>query len=114
MSGSPSTRRETPLGVYLIAILGGIGAVLGAIGSLGLVAMGGGFALLGVLLLVLSVAHLYVLVGLVRLRPWAWTWTLVIEGVSALLNLAGGDVLAVLISAVVIAYLFARADYFGK
>lgn len=76
--------------------------------------MGGGVALLGALLLALSVAHIYVLVGLVRLRPRAWTWTLVIEGLSGLVNLAEGDVLAVLISVVVIVYLFARADYFGK
>lgn len=110
-SGSQSNR-NVPLGIYVIVLLGGITSVLGFIPIFAIMAQGP--FVLGLLLLVLNVAQLAVLVGLVRLRSWAFIWTLILYGLSALTSLFRADILGFLIALLIIAYLFSKAEYFDQ
>jgi hypothetical protein len=75
---------------------------------------GGGLLLVGLLLFALNAGQLYVLVGLVGLKPWAWTWALILYGLAALIDLVTVDILNFIITLVIIVYLFSKADYYDK
>jgi len=110
---SPS-KDSAPLGVYIIAFLGGIVSLLGFLPILMIMGQGGGLFLVGLLLFALNVGQLYVLVGLVGLKPWAWTWALILYGITALIDLVTVDILNFIITLVIIVYLFSKADYYDK
>lgn len=111
---SSSGKDSAPLGIYIIAILGGFVCLLGFLPILAIMAQGGGAFLLGVILFGLNAAQLYVLVGLVNLQPWAWTWALILYGLTALMDLVTVDILGLLITLVILGYLFSKAEYYGK
>lgn len=103
------SNRSTPLGVVIIALLGGLSGLLGLLGSLAALGVNPLFGLFG---LILSVGQLAVAVGLFNLNPWAWKWALVIYGLGAVLSLVGGDVIGVIIDVIVVVYLLSVGDHF--
>ena len=112
--GSSRARDSAPLGIYVIAIFGGVVSLLGFFLTLMIMGQGGGLVLVGLFLFALNVGQLYVLVGLVRLEPWAWTWSLFLYGLAAVIDLITVDILGFLIILVIIVYLISKADYYEK
>lgn len=117
-SNPPASGRR-PTGVTVLAVLAAIGGVIGLLGSLGmmgLASLGGGFlAILGVLLLVLSVAYLAFAYGAWSLRPWAWSLGIGLSVGSIVLTLLQltqgatdivGALISIAISGVILYYLF--------
>lgn len=110
----PPNRRSSgrPLGVTILCVVGAIGVVFGVIGSFGLIASGGPGPILGLVALALTVGQGIALVGLWSLQHWGYKWSLVFYGLSLLLDLVTADVLGVIISVLIIAYLVSKADHF--
>jgi hypothetical protein len=111
---SSTARDSAPLGIYIIAIIGGIVSLFGFFLTLMIMGQGGGLVLVGLFLFALNAGQLYVLVGLVRLEPWAWTWALFLYGLGALIDLVTVDFLGLIIGLVIIVYLVSKADYYEK
>ncbi|WP_435101685.1 hypothetical protein [Halarchaeum sp. P4] len=110
----PSTsNRSAPLGVKIICALGALGVLVGVVGSFGLLASGSGLGVvLGLVTLGLSVGQAVVIVGLLNVQPWAWTWAMVLYGLSAVLDLLTVDLFALLVTLVIIAYLASVRDVY--
>ena len=106
---------QRPTGVTVLAVVSAIGGVLLILGSLALLglgavfaAFGGGFAfILGLISLALGIAELVLAYGFWMLRPWAWTWAVVLQAISVIYSvlelLLGGGVTGVFFSVVVAA-----------
>lgn len=107
---------DAPLGVKLLAILNVVGGVLGLFGTLAL--LGTPLAILGLVFGALSVGQLVVAVGLWNLRAWAYRWTLVIVGLSVVLDLVRlllgdiGAVVAMVLHLLVVGYLLGKSHRF--
>lgn len=116
MMGPGSQAR--PLGVTILAILAAIGGVFGALGGIGIVFLGGVaatvtgglgaiVAILGLVLLALSVVELVLAYGFWMLRQWAWKLGFILEAAAVLLGivqvLAGGSSISSLLVTVVVA-----------
>ena len=126
---------QRPLGVTILAILAAIVGVLGLCAALALVGLGGlaggllagsqlgaqagllvgglGIAF-GVFTLVIALLEIAFAYGAWNLRPWAWMLGIVAQGISIVLALvrlvdgrgtAGGEIVGIAISAVIIYYL---------
>ena len=106
------SKDDAPLGIIVIAVLGIIVTVFGLIAALGVVAQSGGPMLLGLFLVGLSGGQLLVLLGLLALKPWAWTWGLVLFGIGAFIDLMALNVVGLAVSLVIIVYLISKADYY--
>ncbi|WEL17218.1 Uncharacterized membrane protein, DUF2068 [Halorhabdus sp. SVX81] len=109
---SSQSKDDVPLGIIVIAVLGLIVTVLGSLGALGMLAQSGGSVAVGLLVLGMSGAQLLVLLGLLALEPWAWTWGLVLFGFGALMDLVELDIVSLIISLAIIFYLISKADYY--
>jgi len=114
-----------PQGITILAVLsfiGGVFAVLGGLGALGVgvlltavTGVGGLFQVLGILVLVLGIAELAIGYGFWTLKPWAWTFALVafvadiVIEVLRFLSWGGygftGPLVSIVITAIVIYYL---------
>jgi hypothetical protein len=128
-----NTAAARPTGVTVIAVLAIIVGVLGAIvGLLALLAGGlltaagaasgtaegaaaGGLVLiLSIILLAIAIAEIVFGIGAWGLKPWAWTLGVVLFGANIILSVIQaiisnnwtGQILGILISAVVLYYLF--------
>lgn len=120
---APTTTRERPLGVTIIAILAAIGGILGLLGSLAVLGISGaagvgGGVLWGIIFLVLAVASLAFAYGAWSLKPWAWTLGVGLAVLNVLMALywftqPGGSIVSLIISlainGVILYYLF-QAD----
>jgi len=109
MSTRRSVSRARPLGVSIICVLGGLGALLGILG--GVVVLGTN-PLLGMFTLVVSAGQLVAVVGLWGLHTWGWTLAVALYGISALLDLITVDPLGVVISTLIVLYLFTKRSLF--
>jgi hypothetical protein len=76
---------KRPLGITIIAVLLGVGAVLALVTGVGAIA--NGLVLPGLLILVLSGAYLYLVWGLWHLKPWAWLATIIVQGLRLLIDI---------------------------
>lgn len=104
---SPRRSGSTPLGIKIVSVLMGLGALLGLL--LGFVGLGA-HPLLGVLLFTLSGGQLYVAVGLWNMRKWAYKWALALQGLGLLLDLVQWRPIAAVLSVVILAYLLDQWD----
>lgn len=102
----------TPLGVTIIAILGIIGSVLTLALSPTLLQYGAIGVVLALVLGGLAVAEIYVMVGLLAMKRWAYTWALVLEGFGVFVDLLRVNVVGVLIGLLVVGYLMSKSDRF--
>ena len=99
-----------PFGVSLLAILGGIGGVVGILLSVFALSAGFGLALLTLGLASISLAFG---VGAWRLRRWAWPLGVVIWALSlvdALVRLGNGELNTNLVLAPLALYYLSRSD----
>lgn len=108
--GSSSSGR--PLGVTIIAVLGIVGGVFAGLLSLtflqyGTVGVVGTFVLGG-----LAAAEIYVMVGLLSMQRWAYTWALVLNGVGIVVDLFRANLVGILIGLVIVGYLVSKSDRF--
>lgn len=119
------TGSARPQGITILAVLSFIGGAFGLLGSLGAIGLGalvgsvgglgfgGLFAILGIVLLVMSVAQLAIGYGFWTLKPWAWSASFILYGISLIVQvltlLSGGGitnvVVSIAISLVVVYYL---------
>ncbi|MFC5367738.1 hypothetical protein [Salinirubrum litoreum] len=111
MARSPSSR-SAPLGIWLIAVLGAVGAVADLLGGLGVLGAGVGGFFGGTVAIAFALVKLFVLVNLVRLRGWAWALTLLVYAISFVLALLTLNLLGALLSGLVAAYVYSVREYF--
>lgn len=110
-----SKSKETvPLGIYIIAIVGGIGSFLAFVPILNLMRQGSGFILFGLVLFVFGVAQFYILVGLVNLKPWAWKGAFVSYACSALVYHILDNRVSVIVALIALIYLSSTVEYYRK
>jgi len=106
---------QRPTGVTILAVLAAIGGVFSILGGLAAFGLGSFYAavtgnafvtLFGLLILVLGVVYLGVAYGFWMLKPWGWTWGVVVPAAGVVialvqLVLAGGSVTSLVIDVVV-------------
>jgi len=122
---------KRPTGVTIIAILAIIGGILGVLAGLAGLAGGallaggaagttaasasGTVAIFSAILLVFGVLDIVLGIGLLRLRPWAWTLGVALQVASivlAVIEIAtgnatiGGQALSLAINVIILVYLF--------
>lgn len=107
-----SRSRNRPLGVTILCVLGFIGVFFSFFGMLGAMGHGGPLAIAGLLGLALVVGKAAVLYGLWTLQKWGHTWAVVVYCLAAILDLVSLNILAVIIDALIVAYLLSKADHF--
>ncbi|WP_459193506.1 hypothetical protein [Halosimplex sp. J119] len=109
MSTRSAVSRTRPLGVTIICILAGLGALLGLLGS---VVILGANPLLGLFTFVVSVGQLVAVVGLWNLHTWGWSLGVALYGLSGLIDLVTVDPFGAVISAIIVLYLFTKRPLF--
>lgn len=107
-----------PLGIKLLAVLGFVVGLFGTLGSL--VLLGTPLLLFAPFVLAISVGQMVVSVGLWNLRPWAYTWTLILQGLGMLADLAqlllgdAGSLFSLLVSLLIVAYVVSKSHLFRE
>lgn len=111
----PDSESETaPLGIKIFCVIAGLAGLYGVIISLDLISLGGPGVGIGLAFLGFFVAYLAVLYGLWTLKPWGWTWGMILFVVDLLIDLFAGDLVGVLISILLLVYLWSKRSYYGK
>ncbi|MDN5847344.1 MAG: hypothetical protein L0H53_13845 [Candidatus Nitrosocosmicus sp.] len=112
-------QNNRPLGVTIIAILAILGGIGSLVGGIVLVAI---IPFLGAALIIIGLAYFGVAYGLWQGLKWAWIITLIVTVVAFISGLGSiivgnvGAVIPVIINAIIIYYLFRPnvKAYFGK
>jgi hypothetical protein len=103
---------ETPLGIWLVSILGFFGALVGLVTGIGLLAVSDVHVAVSVALVVLALAQAITMLALVGLTPWAWYATVVLYTVQAGVSVVYDEFGGLVISLVVVAYVATRRELF--
>ena len=103
---------ETPLGIWLVSILGFFGALVGLVAGIGLLAVSDVHVAVSVALVVLALAQAITMLALVGLTPWAWYATVVLYTVQAGVSVVYDEFGGLVISLVVVAYVATRRELF--
>lgn len=103
---------DRPLGITILCVVAGLGALKSIVASLGMLGTPSPFAVFGLVGLALAVGKLVILYGLWNMAAWGYRWALAIYAVGALLSLVQFDVLGLLIDVLVVVYLTSKADRF--
>lgn len=103
-----------PLGIKIFCVVAGIVGVYGLFVSLQLVSLGGPGVSLGLVFFGFFVAYLVVLYGLWTLEPWGWTWGMILFVIDLVIDLFSADLVGVIVSVLLIAYLWSKRSYYGK
>ena len=103
---STQTTRSAPPGVKIIAGLGFIGSLFGLFGGLALLQSGAIGGLLGLVVVGISILHVFVMIGLLSMEVWAHGLALLLYGSGFLIDLVMANFLALVVGGVVILYLF--------
>ena len=107
-------QQQRPTGVTILAILAFIAGILGILGGIGLFAIGGGWAALGAITLIIGILELGLGYGFWTLKPWAWMLGITLQAINIVLNViylitqrstAVSDIIDILIAAGIIYYL---------
>lgn len=102
---------QRPTGVTVLAVLAAIGGIFGILGGLALVGLGGMFAaagggglaaIVGLVVLALSVVDLALAYGFWMLKPWAWKWGIVAQAISVIVSIVEVPAINAQISSLVI------------
>ena len=112
-------QNNRPLGVTIIAILAILGGIGSLVGGIALVAI---IPFLGVALIIIGLAYFGVAYGLWQGLKWAWIITLIVTVIAFISGLGSiifgnvGAVIPVIINAIIIYYLFKPnvKAYFGR
>ncbi|MEF8827367.1 MAG: hypothetical protein V5A34_07840 [Halapricum sp.] len=103
---------ETPTGIWIVAVVGILGAILGLLSGIGWFIADEFHVAFSVGIVVLSLVQMLTMLALVGLTTWAWYATLVLYSLSAVLNLITGDGSAVVVSLVVVGYVASQGDLY--
>ena len=103
---------ETPTGIWVIAVLGLLGAVFSLLAGVSLLAAGAVGTALGAGLVVLAVAQAVTMLALVGLTPWAWYATIALYLLGAVVRIAQADAIGMVVSLVVALYVAVHRDLF--
>lgn len=106
-------QQQRPLGVTILAVLAFIVGILGILGGIGLFALGGGWAALGAITLIIGILQLALGYGFWTLKPWAWMLGIALEAINIVLsiiyiargNSVASNIIGILIAAGIIYYL---------
>ncbi len=113
----PSTR-ERPLGITILAILAAVGGVfllLAGLGAMAFAGLGGLFAILGIVAILVGVVYLAFAYGAWTLKPWGWTLGVGASIASIVLTILQltqgtqeivGAIISIAISAAILYYLY--------
>ena len=112
-------QNNRPLGVTIIAILAILGGIGSLVGGIALVAI---IPLLGAALIIIGLAYFVVAYGLWQGLKWAWIITLIVTVIAFISGLGSiivgnvGAVIPIIINAIIIYYLFKPnvKAYFGR
>ncbi len=112
-------QNNRPFGVTIIAILAILGGIGSLVGGIALVAI---IPLLGAALIIIGLAYFGVAYGLWQGLKWAWIITLIVTVIAFISGLGSiivgnvGAAIPVIINAIIIYYLFRPnvKAYFGK
>ena len=112
-------QNNRPLGVTIIAILAILGGIGSLVGGIALVAI---IPFLGAALIIIGLAYFGVAYGLWQGLKWAWIITLIVTVIAFISGLGSiivgnvGAVIPVIINAIIIYYLFKPnvKAYFGR
>lgn len=112
-------QNNRPLGVTIIAILAILGGIGSLVGGIALVAI---IPFLGAALIIIGLAYFGVAYGLWKGLKWAWIITLIVTVIAFISGLGSiivgnvGAVIPVIINAIIIYYLFKPnvKAYFGR
>jgi lysylphosphatidylglycerol synthetase-like protein (DUF2156 family) len=112
-------QNNRPLGVTIIAILAILGGIGSLVGGIALVAI---IPILGAALIIIGLAYFGVAYGLWKGLKWAWIITLIVTIIAFISGLGSiivgnvGAVIPVIINGIIIYYLFQPnvKAYFGK
>ena len=103
-------RSDVPVGIYVIVAIGLLGSVFGVLGALELAA--NGYGIFAAVIFVLAAVEAVAVLGLLGLKAWALMLCLVLYGLGGFVDLFRGNLIGLILSAVVIAYLLSIADRF--
>jgi hypothetical protein len=114
-----------PVGVTILAVLEIISGIVGIVGGIFFATIAGlldidflgaisGIA--AVILVAIGIASFVMAWGLLEGKPWAWTFTLILTIISVVFELAGANIVGLIIDAIVLYYLFRPhvKAFFGK
>jgi len=112
-------QNNRPLGVTIIAILAILGGIGSLVGGIALVAI---IPFLGAALIIIGLAYFVVAYGLWQGLKWAWIITLIVTVIAFISGLGSiivgnvGAVIPIIINAIIIYYLFKPnvKAYFGR
>lgn len=105
---------ETPTGIWVIAVLGLIGAAFSLLAGVGALAAGAVNLVVGGGLIVLALAQALTMLALVGLTPWAWYATIALYTLAAVVRIAQADGVGMVVSLAVAAYVAAHKDLFER
>ena len=112
-------QNNRPLGVTIIAILAILGGIGSLVGGIALVAI---IPILGAVLIIIGLAYFGVAYGLWKGLKWAWIITLIVTVIAFISGLGSiivgnvGAIIPVIINGIIIYYLFQPnvKAYFGR
>lgn len=114
-----------PVGVTILAVLEIISGIVGIVGGIFFATIAGlldvdflgaiGGIVAGILVAI-GIASFVMAWGLLEGKPWAWTFTLILTIISVVFELAGANIVGLIIDAIVLYYLFRPhvKAFFGK
>lgn len=114
-SYDPARNYETaPLGIKVYCVIAALASLYLMILSLEIMGAGDPFLTLGFLFFGLAIGHIVVIYGLWMLRPWAWTWGMILFAFDGVLDVLRANGIGVLVSIILIVYLWSKRSLYGK
>jgi hypothetical protein len=114
-----------PVGVTILAVLEIISGIVGIVGGIFFATIAGLLdidflgaisGIVAAILVAIGIASFVMAWGLLEGKPWAWTFTLILTIISVVFELAGANIVGLIIDAIVLYYLFRPhvKAFFGK
>ncbi|WP_423745935.1 hypothetical protein V5735_08295 (plasmid) [Haladaptatus sp. SPP-AMP-3] len=110
--------QSAPLGIKIICVLGALGALGGLLRGLGVLFSSPIGLIVGTIVIVFAIAKLAVVWGLWTLKSWAWTLTIIVYGLSLLMDVLRfftGHLAAffgIVVGGLLLAYVYSKRDYY--
>jgi hypothetical protein len=105
-------RPECPVGIKILAGLGTLFNLLAMLIGLSLFQYGGVGILAGLFVITIAALHIYVLLELVRMTPWAYGATMLLYGLGGFVQLLTLNVIGLAVTVLIMAYLWTKADLY--
>ncbi|ODR83046.1 hypothetical protein BG842_14780 [Haladaptatus sp. W1] len=110
--------QSAPLGIKIICVLGALGALGSLLRGLGVLFSSPIGLIVGAIVIVFAVAKLAVVWGLWTLKSWAWTLTIIVYGLSLLMDVFRfftGHLAAffgIVVGGLLLAYVYSKREYY--